>query len=82
MHTTDFKKALGAENKSVADKLGKDMTRALFTAPGKTLQDAVRSQERKTGKTIHNPLVQDCSCSNCIMERMQNLYPVSVVMGD
>jgi hypothetical protein len=68
---TDFRKAPGAENRTVADKLGADMTRALMTAPGKSLPDAVRTFESKTGRVIHNPLAQACGCAVCLAQMVE-----------
>lgn len=75
---TDFKKKPG-DARSVTDKLGADMTRALMTAPGKSLPAAVASYERKSGRTIHNPLADQCYCQDCTAARMAALYPQAMV---
>lgn len=78
---TNFKKQTGAENRSVQDKLGPELTRALMTAPGKSLPDAVRTYERMTGAVVHNPLAERCDCGDCLRVRMDALYP-QAALGD
>lgn len=78
---TNFRKQPGAENRPVGEKLGADMTRALFTAPGKSLPDAVRTFEQKTGRIIHNPLANQCECPACIKVRTDALL-ANAIVGD
>lgn len=74
-HTTDFSKKPGAENRTVQDKLGKDLTRAMMTAPGLTLAASIASYQRMTGKTIHDPFNTACNCLACWQTKME-MQPV------
>lgn len=66
---TDFTKRPGSDSKTISEKLGPEMTRALMTSSGKSLLDAVANYQQRTGRTIHNPLANQCNCTDCQGER-------------
>lgn len=78
---TDFRKKPGAENKTITEKLGPQLTRALMTAPGKSVPDSINTYQRRTGITIHNPLADQCYCIECVKQRERDEFSADDVPG-